>query len=194
MSGRLPEWIKPISLADKGTQLDGALPIRSLARLGSLLHDNSGAIDVSLAFGVDVAGQQYASGKARGTVKVVCQRCLEPMDYELAAEVCLGIVADNAGADRLSSQYEPLIAGNDPVKLADLVEDELILAMPYVAFHGDGEACKANTEVGMQSDQPVEPEPANRPFDVLKQLKKPWLFSRIARPGQSAACAVHTTH
>jgi uncharacterized protein len=66
---------------------------------------------------------------------LTCQRCLQPVRHELAARVELMALVDESALSQLPGDVEPLLTGGQPVRLADLVEDEALLALPIVASH-----------------------------------------------------------
>ena len=80
-------------------------------------------------------------------------------------QVSLGVVASLEEADRLRESYEPLLFdGGAPIRLSDLVQDELVLAIPPIPQHADcGSAAHAGplAETGHREN----------PFAVLAQLK-----------------------
>ena len=61
------------------------------------------------------------------------------------AEVRLGIISDQSLAETLPDMYEPLVTGPEPVFLRDVIEDELILALPLVPKHPN-EQCKESLD------------------------------------------------
>jgi uncharacterized protein len=76
---------------------------------------------------------------ARTTVRLQCQRCLQPMPQLLDTQRRLRFVADEDEAARLDelSEDDVLALHNGRVDLLELVEDELILALPLVPRHED---------------------------------------------------------
>lgn len=172
LNQQLPERIDPLRLAETGRTLCGQVELCHLKRLAATLISAEGAAHVELDFGVDEAGVRYLSGRLRAEVELVCQRCLEPMRFELSAEPLLGIVTDAAMAERLPSQYEALIAGEKgPLLLQDIIEDELILALPIVPRHAV-EACSHTGTVRGDEEGAADTEEKDNPFAVLAALKR----------------------
>ncbi|NIP71652.1 MAG: DNA-binding protein [Gammaproteobacteria bacterium] len=159
----------PRRLAREGRQLAGRLPLASMQRLGPYLHGTEGEVEVELAFGIDVVGITYVRGSARARVELVCQRCLEPMAAELEAQFALGVVASEREGEQLPETYEPLVAGDEPIQLAGVIEDELILAMPIIARHRL-EECPASERASASVSGP-EAGADSHPFAILKKLK-----------------------
>lgn len=69
---------------------------------------------------------------------------------------------------RLPAGYEPLLAADDGISVAELVEDELLLALPQIPRHQDLRECEANgyAAPGEASSQAER----RRPFAALASL------------------------
>ncbi len=171
MQSRLPGSIDPWKLASTGGQLRGQLSLASMLRLASLVQAATGAAEMVLEAGRDEQGVRYLSGRIKATVTVVCQRCLSPMPLTLRAEYRLGLVRTEAQAVALPTGYEPLqVAEDDMLALSELVEDELILALPLAPMHATLEPCLAN---GYQlPQQPSAEKNQTHPFAALSTLLK----------------------
>ncbi|MEH6472695.1 MAG: YceD family protein [Halopseudomonas sp.] len=163
----LPYTVDPRRAADQGRILEGEIQLEKLERLCSYLVDSEGTVDVDLTFGVDEERVRYIKGHAETTVRMLCQRCLEPVTLELEAEMNLGIVADDEAAKQLPRYYDPNIIKEPKQDLYQLVEEELILTLPLIAQH---ENCVVKTEYGEVAPQLSDSEKEN-PFNVLVQLK-----------------------
>ncbi len=169
MLDRLPELIDPLSFADKHSELSGQIKLKSLSRLAPLLKDDSGVASVELFFS---RHGRLASIEGRITAKltVTCQNCLDAMDLLIESNIRLGIVGSLDEANRLPQDYEPLLVGEGKVPLKDIVEDELLLALPDFPRHS--EACfKTETSVDRQDSLNVEQSNSNNPFSILAKLK-----------------------
>lgn len=171
MMGRLPDIIDPIRLAKRGEYLVGQMDMRDMDRLQSMLVSGQGMLDVQLAFDVDDAGIRNICGQIQTDVTVTCQRCLKPMDYVLEAEVMLGIIKHRDQADKLSDCYEPLLIETDEISLRDIVEDELILAMPATPMH-DEDDCQSIDAYKKHDTDTADKAERKNPFAVLENLKQ----------------------
>lgn len=168
MSNRLPDYIDPVRFADTGSELAGTVPFSRMQRLTDIAGNPGGGADVELQFDVDEQGTRIVQGRVRAAVELVCQRCLRPMNWAVDSEVRLGMVASENDAEHLPAVYDPLLIGEEPLPLAGLVEDEILLALPAFPRHEAGE-CEAaigdtREETAGQSDKP-------NPFAVLARLK-----------------------
>lgn len=168
MLSRLPERIEPLRLADAGRRFEGSIDLAGLARLVPLLVTDEGQLQVSLEFDRDEAGIRYLAGQVRGRLRLICQRCMQPLDFEVDNRFRLGLVHGEEDGQRLPPSYEPLIVASEPMPTAQIVEDEVLLALPIVVMHQEPHPCAAPKQVeplpeGMQRENP---------FAVLAQLKR----------------------
>ncbi len=95
-----------------------------------------------------------------GSVRLQCQRCLGEVKYPLRLEVQLELAASEAEILAADDDVDRVLAGRD-MRVAVLVEDELIMALPMVPKH---EQCRAAAE----SDGGAGPSA----FQALAALKK----------------------
>ncbi len=108
---------------------------------------------------------------ARARVWRDCQRCLEPVPLDLDLGRSLRFVADEATAEALDADSEDdVLALPRSLDLHDLVEDELLLALPIVPVHA---ACPRQLPPSAGNlIEATEAAPAKNPFAVLSALKR----------------------
>jgi len=166
MSGQLPAQIDPIRLADEGVRLQGALPGGEMSRLRELSLPGSrpAAVAVDLQFERTAHGVRLMHGTIRTQVEMVCQRCLKPLTIEIVARPFFALL--------LPSEAEPeegeTLVVEVPLSLGTLLEDELLLAMPMIPVHAEGECDYAFPVATGKS--PVAETRAN-PFAELRGFK-----------------------
>ncbi len=171
MSNRLPESIRPLDLVRAGARMEGELGLRGMTRLAGRLAADRGAVRVSLHFGRNGGNVRYIKGRVETVLELTCQRCLEVMQFPVDIGVSLGIIGAAAEAERLPAEYEPLLLGeSEAVSLVELVEDELLLALPIVARHAL-EACYA-AGVVQEAGAAAPGQETHRPFAGLADLMK----------------------
>ncbi|MEY2667198.1 MAG: hypothetical protein RLZZ384_1369, partial [Pseudomonadota bacterium] len=134
MQNRLPEIIEPLNLADKRGELHGQLPFNTLLRLSEKLVSNDGVVDVNLYFGRE-GRTPYIDGNLKATLFLVCQKCLQGVEFKVNNAVKLGIVTKFEYIERLPLDYEPLLVEEETLLLSTLVEDELLLSLPDYPKH-----------------------------------------------------------
>lgn len=169
MSERMiPEYIDPFRYAEQGLGLDGLLNISDMPRLLALAQNTDNKVSVHLNFGIDEQGVTYLKGNLKSQLVLQCQRCLEPLTYEIMSDFALGIVKTLDEANDLSAVYEPAIAKEDgSLALRELIEDEIILNLPIIPRHEE-EECKVKLPV---ADAGWEEEKSKNPFQILASLK-----------------------
>ena len=156
--------INPVQLAEKQERLTGTIPLSALQRIREVLHDDKGSIKFELHFGKDEQGVIFIQGKFSVSLKIKCQRCLQPMELPLQGQICLGIINRNV-ARNLSDRYEPLTLNDNEISLETLLEEEILLALPIAPVH-ERERCKGSRIV-----EEYRPE-HDSPFAVLKNLNR----------------------
>ncbi len=169
MSRRLPEFVEPLRLAGLGRSVEGRLRIDRLHRLGKSLHGTDGEVGVELDFGSDAQGRPRLLGRVSARLEVLCQRCLTAMVLPIEANVCLYLTASESGEVDTPESAETLVVGDQPMRLADIVEDELILALPLVPMH-DEATCQVPRSYATGGDEKGVEE--HHPFAQLAELKK----------------------
>ena len=162
----LPKQGDPRKYAQQGISLDGFVPVAALPRLAESLQETTGDIQVELAFGISVEKKKIVTGHASAELVLVCQRCLEKVSVPVKSNISLGIVWDEEGAEALPEYLDPWITGEGIADLYEMIEVEMLLSLPKVAYHE--EPC-VDRQL-FTSGKPVEVKKPN-PFQVLEQLK-----------------------
>jgi uncharacterized protein len=160
----LPEQLEPLGLADAGRSFRGTVPIAKLERLAPLLSVTDGELEVQMRLGLDERRIRVLQGTVAGSLDLVCQRCLGALHFPVDLQFRLGIVTAEHEIDELPEGYEPLLVSGDPVRTCDVIEDEVLLALPAIPLHEGAERC----ETGYTNRPPAEKE---NPFAVLEKLK-----------------------
>ena len=166
MSIELPEFIEPLRLAQHERSLQGLMPIAEMARLQDSLCDNQGDISIVLRLQYDDQHRPVILGKIQGQLALLCQRCLQPMQYELQREVVLFVLKTGQSDEGLPDSADFLTLEQSSLSLWELVEDEVILSLPIVSLHAQ---CPHN-EYSLPDDIAQTDRP--NPFQLLAKLKK----------------------
>jgi len=146
----------------------GSLPLAELPRLRDSLAAVDGVVTFELDFGNDELGIPHVRVRADATLSLLCQRSLDVFGFPVHIDTRLGLITEEAEEAGLPEGYEPLLAGEEGLKLADVIEDELILALPVLPVKpGSAVAPGWSDAVADEGDDDVEPNP----FAVLKGLK-----------------------
>lgn len=171
MLERLPKFFDPLVFADRGSELQGEVELADLQRLTDILANQNGKVAVQLSFFKQnrLAG---VNGQINVNIDLVCQKCLDAVEWHSQITFDLGLVGSLDEADRLPEGYEPmLVKSEEKIALSRLIEEELLLAVPSFPKHEyncsdlkQSEHDKARTK--------MEVENSNNPFSVLAKLKK----------------------
>lgn len=163
----LPRQGDPRKFAQQGVTLEGFIPVADLPRIIDATENSLGNVQVMLEFKVSEEGKRAVTGQAAAELSLVCQRCLEPVVVSVESNISLAIVWDEEAAKALPQHFDPWITGEGAADLYDMVEEELLLSLPAVAYHE--ESCIDNKLYS--SGKPVEVKKEKNPFQVLEQLK-----------------------
>lgn len=162
----------------------GEIDTRRMPRLNEALASSEPApVAVELRIFADSGGRARVTGTVEATLALTCQRCLEAVELPVYGEFSLVALQSPEEADGVPDDAEPLILEKGPeLSLSELVEDELLLALPVIARHENIEDCgprgqvlaevQADAENDTEEEIPEEPEERQKnPFEVLKNLK-----------------------
>lgn len=146
---------------------EGRLPLSSMKRLQGLLVDTEGEARFAIEFDRDSLQVPYVELRIDAALPLVCQRSLERFLLPVSIVQRLGLVNDEADEAALPPDYEALLVPEDGMlHTADIVEDELVLAVPALPLSPDSDA--------VDRDWPAQEEELAKanPFAALASLKK----------------------
>jgi uncharacterized protein len=132
--------IDSLEFARAGRHLSGSLPIGTLARLKDSLHDELGEVRFEVKGAQDVRGRPVLALDIRGTLHLQCQRCLGMLEYPLTVSNTLLLTSPGAAVEPSDEEAESIEASGE-LDVGGLVEDEIILSLPYSPRHEEG-ACR----------------------------------------------------
>jgi uncharacterized protein len=172
-----PDRLDVKAFAQAGGQLSGhdsLLKYERLSQEAKNLHpdlrvDWTATGEIRTALGG--IGQVWLNVQVQATFPMECQRCLTPVDVPLAVERSFRFVADEATAEALDDESEEdLLALSREFDLRELIEDELLMALPVVPRHDE---CPTAVPLA-SSDDDFEAASAEKPnpFAALASLRK----------------------
>jgi uncharacterized protein len=120
-------------------RLRGKWPVNGFPRLRDLLYDDQGSIEYDLHGVRDAFGRFGLELRVRASLRVTCRRCLEAVRVAVDEQARLWLARSQAQIDDqpLSADGPDGIVGAREMAVRDLVEDELLLALPYAPRHED---------------------------------------------------------
>ena len=149
---------------------EGEISLSETGRLGELLHDSESdrkgrKIAVSFEFSRNEYGIPMIIGRLETSLELECQRCLKALELPLKLDFKLMIDASDEIVS--NSDMDTIYSNDGYIDIIELVEDELLLAIPLVATHDDT-ACNEDWKAGQAESEVTARE---NPFAVLQQLK-----------------------
>lgn len=163
----LPRQGDPRKFAQHGVTLEGFIPVSELGRIVDATESSEGEVSVNLEFALSEERKKVVTGTASAELSLVCQRCLEPVVVPVESNISLAVVWDEEEAEKLPKHLDPWITGEGVADLYEMIEEELLLSLPAVAYHQ--ETCLDSKLYS--SGKPVEVKKEKNPFQVLEQLK-----------------------
>ncbi len=172
MSTVLPEVVDAWRMVTARRRFNGSLPLVALQRLCDSLVSTAGEVRFDLQFDRDSLGVAYLHVQAETRLPLTCQRTLDAFEYPVHLDVRLGLIAREADEAALPPGYEPLLCASGELHLADVIEDELILALPLVPVKPGGGEEDVVVWADPEPDDEPEEEAKPNPFAALASLKK----------------------
>jgi uncharacterized protein len=127
-------------LARERGVVEGSVDPHRLPRVADLLADGPASVAWRIEGTKDALGRPAVAVALRGSVSLTCQRCLGDFDWpiEQRSEVLLARDELELAALDAGSESEVVLAEGslDPLTL---VEDELVLALPFAPRHPEGD-------------------------------------------------------
>ena len=173
-TGALPKQLDLRGLAARGVQITGTVSLDDLPRLAEagigIVDSGSAAFD----FRRDEEARYVVAVSVEAKVVMQCQRCLSDMEVPITTASLMACVWTDEEAASLPAAYEPLLV-EDATDLSDIVEEEILLAIPVSPLH-EAECKSAAQQAALEAhaeDSEMVEGIAERdgPFAVLEQLK-----------------------
>ncbi len=167
------------AFASEQASLAGDVPLSALSRLAQdALPADPGQPDSRVTWAAQGERRMAPGGEAEtrlrlqaGTsLQLQCQRCLQPMTVVLDVRPCLRFVQGEALAEQLDEDSEDdVLALGPPLDVLELIEDELILALPLVPRH---DRCPQPLPMQHDGAQTPAAETPAHPFAALAALRR----------------------
>lgn len=170
MSRDFPDLIDPWKAAEGQRVFVGTMPLKRMKRLSPLLVTDGGEAGFEVCFYFDQQRNAVIKVAVKADLILLCQRSLGPYTETVQRTSLLGVVREIDGQDMMPANYEPIVHETGKLALLELVEDELLLALPQIPRN------PAVDEIELSTDGEVRPlsddnkEPLQRPFAGLAGL------------------------
>jgi len=154
-----PGLIDGLQFARGAETLKGTLDPSRLPRLAEMGGATSG-LSYELRGRTDAEGRCWLQVWAKGTLTLECQRCLGPITFPVALRSELLLAECEREIEAADDDLDRVLAGN-AMDVCQLVEDEVLLALPMAPRHGRCDGKRDGAETGRPS-----------PFAELAKLKR----------------------
>ncbi len=155
-------FIESVDFARKGKEMRGEIAVSALPRLVDVLAKSDGSLTY-IVRGYHEDGRDMLEVALQGVCALRCQRCLQELAYPVDIVSRLWLLP----ADRLDEAKEDddemdAIEAVQNLDVLALIEEELLLSLPFAPRHPEGECAPATSDLQQKAS----------PFAVLAGLKK----------------------
>lgn len=156
--------------ADEGRRYELAIPVAAFERVADQLARNDGMVTGSVAFSRE-EGRIIADVTLAAQLAPRCQRCLEPMLLPIQSSSRVALLESEEAAAGVPPELETALAPEGRMRLADLVEEELLLALPAAPRH-PGQCPGKQADVAQESISQTTQRPFASLGDLLSRKKQ----------------------
>ncbi len=103
-----------------------------------------------------------------GCLDLECQRCLQPFEWPFNIETVLTVLRDEDQANQIEDPFDVVLVDIDGMNIGDVIEDEILAALPLAPVHGPGSDCADSGKAGNKTQ--TDTVQMNRPFAELGSL------------------------
>lgn len=174
-----PDRLDVRAFAQNAAQLEGTLLLSKLERVAQDLYVREGDLasysvqwqasgeSVAMAGGV---AQSWLHLSLQAKLPMQCQRCLQGMTHDIDVQRSFRFVRDEAEANAQDDEAEEdLLVASKQFDLLELMEDELLMALPFAPTH---ELCPAPVKLQASSaDYEAALTAKPKAFAALGELK-----------------------
>ena len=168
-----PPWSQPLDadrLAGGEAEIDFDVPLAELPRLRARIAGIGGSVRGTARFGRQ-SGFAVVDLSLAGRAILQCQRCMQAMELPIESTTHVALILAEADAAEVPEQLEPVLAREGRISAGELVEEELLLALPIVPLHEQMRDCAVPASAPLLAEEAPE-HVTQRPFAGLDDLLK----------------------
>ena len=166
----LPEKIDLERLSEQDAVYETKLNHEIMTRLSDACEEIEEPALVKLHFYKDLQGLCTLEGEISCKLKLICERCGKPFSTKIIAPFCVTSDKEKAAELKIEDRLDIVDLDEDGLfNLYAFIEDSLLLELPTVARHENGDECDVKGTSWTYKDESAEE--ALNPFAVLKDLK-----------------------
>lgn len=148
--------------------IDFDVPLAELSRLKSRIPGVGGSVHGAARFGQQ-SRFAVAELSLAGTATLQCQRCMRAMELSVDSTTHVALILTEADAADVPEELEPVLARDGRISAGELVEEELLLALPIVPLHEELSECAVSPTAPLVAGEAPE-HVTQRPFAGLGDL------------------------
>jgi uncharacterized protein len=167
----IPQHVKASLGLSRHAHYAGAVDTELLARLQPELAQTGQPLQVELGLERDAVGQ-WLRGSVRGELWLTCRRCLGGFEWPVDLAIDLRLVQSEDEEQQVLQDSDPYRVEDDRLPLLEIVEDEMLLALPMMP------RCGNCAETVSAAAEPVAEEAVERRPNPFAELLKPELLKR----------------
>ncbi len=164
----VPQRVRASSAVSQAARYEGSVAVASMPRLRELLATDAAAVEVDL--GAEKAfGRSSLKGILRGSLLLQCRRCDKNYVWQLDSQLDLCLVESEEQERAVLESADPYWVQDDQLPLHEIIEDEVILALPMLP------RCPTCESIVRDAPLPkgeVAPRRRENPFAALKERFK----------------------
>lgn len=157
---------------ERESRFAGSLAVSQCARLRSLAAASADtAVQAELQLDRK-SGWPRLHGRIDTALMLECRRCGQVFAHDLHLALDLRLVFSEAEERAALAGVDPLLVEDDRLPLRQIVEDEVLLALPMLPRCESCENCRDGAAPVAQSPEQGAPAPRENPFAALKRHLK----------------------
>jgi uncharacterized protein len=143
-------------MAAEGDTLAGEFDASTLARVVDRLAPGAGPAPIAwrIAGDHDAFQRPMLSVTIEGSLPLQCQRCLQPFATAIAQQTGLLLAHDETELGLLDAEEAEVVLAAAPLDARTLVEDEVLLSLPFAPRHAEGQCPEGAGSVGGSNRYP----------------------------------------
>ena len=136
--------INSLEFARKALEIHDTIAVSQFSRLADFLSAKDGSLNYQLAGYLDDNRKPALRLHIKGKLHLVCQRCLEPLEWDLDTRSSFIVLRDEASIPEAEDEADEVdyLVAETHMSVIDLIEDEILLSLPLAPKH-ELEACGA---------------------------------------------------
>jgi uncharacterized protein len=143
----VPRDFDALGLAARGETLAGEVDLGRRPRVADRLVPEAAApLAWQIAGAHDALGRPTLVVTIEGALPMLCQRCLQLFDVPIAQRSEVLLARDGAELKRLDAEAPEVVLAAAPIDALSLIEDEVLLSLPFAPRHPEGGCPPGATE------------------------------------------------